>query len=179
MANFRTIEIEAYSAQEAMINGPFAAYAIGANCTLAWKKAGCPTEPEALNEFMEEQLEKKTKFSPGIGLYIVLENGYKNKSTRPYKYVNMKMPSYQKLERSYLLVDDDNKIIREVTSSRRSDAVNAAREEYTNGFKGNLNIRMIKSAKDNIVSKFEYKPSKGTKLGKYLLFGTVGSLSEE
>lgn len=177
MANFRTIEITAFSAQEAMINGPFAAYAIGANCTQAWKKAGCPTDPELLNEFMEEQLEKKTKFGPGIGLYIVLEPGYRNKSNRPYKYNNKQIPSYQKWNKSYLLLDDNNTIIREVTSKRRSDAVKAAREEYANGFQGNLNIRMIKStADDDVVSKFEYKPSKGTQLGKYLLFGTVGSL---
>ncbi|WP_287385703.1 hypothetical protein [Lachnospira sp.] len=176
MANFRTIEIEAFSAQEAMINGPFAAYAIGANCTQAWKKAGCPKEPELLNEFMEEQLEKKTKFGTGIGLYIVLENGYKNKSTRPYRYTNKRVDSYQKWTKSYLLVDDSNKIIREVKSNRRTDAIKAAREEYANGFQGNLKIKMVKTANDDVVGNFEYKPSKGTQLGKYLLFGTVGSL---
>lgn len=178
MANFRTIEIKAYSAQEAMIQGPFAAYAIGANCTQAWKKAGCPTDPELLNEFMEEQLKKKTDFRPGIGLYIALESGYKNKSLRPYKYSNPRILSHQKWTKSYILVDDDNKIIREVASSKRSDAINAAREEYTNGFKGNLNIRMIKTINEDVVSKFKYNPSKGTKLGNYLLFGTVGELKE-
>ena len=176
MANFRTIEIEAFSAQEAQIQGPFAAYAIGANCTQAWKKAGCPTEPEALNEFMEQQLEKKTGFRPGVGLYIAIESGYKNKSTRPYKYSNESVPSYQKWQKQYLLVDDDNKIIDVVASSRRSDATKVARDHYTDGFKGNLHIKVIKTPKKNIVSKFEYKLSKGTKLGKYLLFGTVGSL---
>jgi len=177
MANFRTIEVTAFSAKEAMINGPFAAYAIGANCTQAWKKAGCPTEPGLLNEFMEEQLEKKTKFGSGVGLYIVLEPGYKNKSNRPYKYTNKQIPSYQRWHKSYLLVDDNNKIIREVNNNRKSEAVKAAREEYANGFQGNLNIRMIKSpVEEDLVVKFEYKPSKGTQLGKYLLFGTVGPL---
>lgn len=176
MANFRTIEIEAYSAQEAQIQGPFAAYAIGANCTQAWKKAGCPMEPETLNEFMEMQLEKKTKFSPGIGLYIILENGYKNKSVRPYKFKNLKVKPYQKLKKTYLLVDDNNVIIREINSSKRYDAIKAARDEYANGFSGNINIRMIKSVDQDVVCEFKYNPSKGTKLGKYLLFGTVGPL---
>lgn len=176
MANFRTIEIKAYSAQLAQIEGPFTAYATGANCTQAWKKAGSPTEPEALNEFMEEQLQKKTGFRPGVGLYIVLENGYKNKSTRPYTYQSVRYQGYQKFKKAFLLVDDNGKIIREVDSNRRSDAVKAAREEYLNGFQGNLNIKVIKTPKDNIVTKFEYKPSKGTQLGRYLLFGTVGTL---
>lgn len=179
MANFRTIEIKAYSAQEAMVQGPFAAYAIGANCTQAWKKAGCPTDPELLNEFMEEQLKKKTNFRPGVGLFIALKNGYKNKSTRPYKYSNVKVPSYQKWKKGYLLVGDDNEIIREVCSNKRSDAVKAAKEEYSNGYKGNIKIRMIKSTNEGVVSKFEYNPSKGTQLGNYLLFGTVGELGED
>ena len=178
MANFRTIEIEAYSAKQAMIQGPFAAYAIGANCTQAWKKAGRPTDPEALNKFMEEQLEKKTKFKPGVGLFIALKNGYKNKSTRPYKYSNIKVPSYQKWEKRYLLVGDDNKIIREICSNRRADAVKAAKEEYSEGYKGALKIRMVKTTSEDVVSKFEYNPSRGTQLGNYLLFGTVGELRE-
>jgi len=179
MANFRTIEIEAYSAQEAQIQGPFEAYSVGANCTQAWKKAGCPTDPEALNEFMEAQLKKKTDFRPGVGLFIALKNGYKNKSTRPYKYSNVKMPSYQKWQKQYLLVDGNGKILEIVPSSKRSDAVKAAREIYLKGFDGNIDIKAIKAPTKNIVSRFEYKPSKGTQLGKYLLFGTVGSLEEE
>jgi len=178
MANFRTIEIEAYSAKQAMVQGPFAAYAIGANCTQAWKKAGCPTDPEALNKFMEEQLEKKTKFKPGVGLFIALKNGYRNKSTRPYKYTNVKVPSYQKWEKRYLLVGDDNKIIREICSNRRADAVRAAKEEYSEGYKGALKIRMIKTTNKDVVSEFEYNPSRGTQLGNYLMFGTVGELRE-
>ena len=178
MANFRTIEIEAYSAKQAMVQGPFAAYAIGANCTQAWKKAGCPTDPEALNKFMEEQLEKKTKFKPGIGLFIALKNGYRNKSTRPYKCSNVKVPPYQKWEKRYLLVGDDNKIIREICSNRRADAVRAAKEEYSEGYKGALKIRMIKTTNEDVVSEFEYNPSRGTQLGNYLMFGTVGELRE-
>ncbi len=175
--NFRTVEVKAYSAQEAQIKGPFEAYAAGANCTLAWKKAGSPTDVDSLNEFMEQQLEKKTKFNPGLGLYIILENGYRNKSLRPYKFKNKKNIGHQKYNKRYLLIGDDKKIIREIVSSRKFDAVKAAREEYAEGYKGNIEIVAVKTPEDNVVGKFEYTPSKGTNEGRYLLFGTVGTLA--
>ena len=171
MLNLKTEKIKAYSAQEAQVAGPFYAYAKGANCTQAWKNAGSPTDPDALNDFMVQQLEKKTQEEPGIGLYIVIERGSRNKSTRPYTYQNVSIKPYQKSLKSYLLVGDNNTILQEVKSNKRSDAVKAAREFYSEGYKGNIQIKMIKTVPENTVGTFEYKPSKGCTLGEYLLFG--------
>lgn len=175
MNNFKVIEAKAYTREEALAQANFKTTIKGADCTQAWKNAGKPITQAALKDFMANQLNDKTRFTEGVGCYIVVEAGSPDTRERPYTYNNV---VNEKGKRHYVstiqIIDrDTNKILAEVVGSK-TDAEKAAKELYTeHDFRGNLAGKMIHTVDEGepLAFTMDYTPSKSAKLGTYLLFG--------
>lgn len=62
----------------------------GSNCTKAWIAAGSPVyTSDAFKQFCIEQLSDKTKLTPGLGCYIILEQNRENKRERPVGFIKL------------------------------------------------------------------------------------------
>ncbi len=173
MKNFTVKEVKAYSKAEAIENAPFKIIK-GSDCTRAWELKNNPTGAD-LDEFMEEQLAKKTKHVPGLGCYITITSGVPDTKERPYSITDtVNDKGARKFEKAILLVDENN-TIKEIVKGTKQQALDAARRIYkTTDFKGSLTAYIVHVVKDGGVSTVfttEYAPSKGTTLGTYKFFG--------
>ena len=93
MDQLKIVECHGYTREDAFKDLHFdpACLAIrGNNATQAWIKSGKPI-PGTLDfrRFVSQQLMEKTKFVPGLGLYIILEAPVQDTRKRPYTLINM------------------------------------------------------------------------------------------
>ncbi len=93
--SFKRMEVTGMSKEEALAKAPFNTNLPGADCTQAlrnYKKAhvGQAFTDVDMKKFMLEQLEKKTRNTPGNGCYIVVESAVADTRERPYKISDVK-----------------------------------------------------------------------------------------
>lgn len=175
MAILKVDRFEAYSLKDALDQFPEGTGVIfpdsGANCTIAWQKAGRPTGVD-LEKFMAEQLEKKCKDEENMSLYIIENYGKENKRIRPYNMKNIptKARHYVKY---YVIVM--GKTLYYNYYKYKSDAIKALKDLYESGAKENSYIMPIKIDVNNRKAlECTYTPSKGTQKGAYTFFRFVG-----
>ena len=175
MAILKVDRFEAYSLKDALDQFPSGEAVMfpdsGANCTIAWQKAGRPTGAD-LEQFMEEQLEKKCKDEENISLYIVENQGKENKRTRPYSMKNIPAKARHYVKHYAVVIGGK---LHSNYYKKKKDAIKALRLLYTLGAKEDAYIMPIKIDVNNIKAlECTYTPSKGTQKGAYTFFRFVG-----
>ena len=175
MAILKVERFEAYSLKEALDQFPNGTTVVfpdsGANCTIAWQKAGCPTGAD-LEQFMEEQLEKKCKDEENVSLYIIENYGKGNTRTRPYSMKNIPAKARHYVKHYAIVIG--GKLHPHYYKQKR-DAVKALRILYTLGAKEDAYIMPIKIDVNNIKAlECTYTPSKGAQKGAYTFFRFAG-----
>lgn len=191
MANFRKIEVQAFTRDEATAQAPFT---VQRDATQAWKNAGMPQFGEELNKFMGEYLAKFTKNAPGTGCSITVMAGSPDTREKPCKFeeivnktvtgqvkrVNketgeeeMVDTTKRKYSTVYTWVDDETKEILDKSSETKAVAKKRMGELYETGYKGNATCYYTKEVSEGEPRAFsvKYTPSVSAKKGKYLLFG--------
>lgn len=171
--NFKSIEVNAYSKDEAISKAPFQ---IIMDATQAWRAAGRPMMGPELKEFLANKLQKETKFATGIGCIITVDAGTVDTRERPYTVADIKNEKgKRKFGMSFLVTDKETGEVKFIaTGATKAEAVEKAKKLYTDkGYKGNLYGQYIKVVTEGEPGAFEvtYAPSKNAHLGKYLLFG--------
>jgi macrodomain Ter protein organizer (MatP/YcbG family) len=175
MAILKVEKFEAYSLKDALDQFPEGTGVVfpdsGANCTIAWQKAGCPTGID-LEKFMEEQLEKKCKDEENVSLYIIENYGKENKRTRPYSMKNIPTKARHYVKHYVIVIGGQ---LHPHYYKQKSDAIKALRDLYFNGAKEDAYIMPIKIDVNNLKTlECKYTPSKGTQKGAYTFFRFVG-----
>lgn len=177
---FKRMEVTGVTKEEALAQAPFNTNLPGADCTQAlrnFKKslAGKAFTDADMKQFMAEQLEKKTRNTPGNGCYIVIESAVADTRERPYTIEDIKNEQgARRYKTVYRWIDDDTeKIVAEVDTTK-SDAKNVLKKMYVNKeYKGRAHLVMDKKCVEGqaVVAKAAYTPSKSSRVGTYLVFG--------
>lgn len=111
MSTIKLIKCEGTSKEDAFKNLPYdpnCGAVMGTNITHAWKKEGSPMiGSKKFMKFIAYQLGKKTKNTPGLGVYITLTSGVANSKSRPYKVINYKPKTKRKWLTKYVIRDDE------------------------------------------------------------------------
>ena len=162
MANFKRVEVKAYTKAEA-VDQVKDEFFVQRDATQAWKKAG---EPSPLDKefkvFCANYLEKHTKNAPGTACMITYRAGSADTRERPYKMndvVNEK--GKRKYVTTYLLKD-------------KSTGEELAKKLYTDGgFRGSIICTYTKEVAEGepVAFTVDYAPSKSSKEGHYIFFG--------
>lgn len=178
--NFKRMEVTGMTKEEALAKAPFNVNLPGADCTQAlrnYKKnhVGKAFTDADMKQFMLEQLEKKTRNTPGNGCYIIVESAIANTRERPYVIKDIKNEQgARKYKTVYRWMDDETgKLVVEVNTTKAA-AKNAIKNEVLkNGYKGNATLVMDKKCVEGqaIVAKFNYTPSRSSRVGTYIVFG--------
>ena len=171
--NFKTVEVNAYSKDEAIAQAPFQ---IIMDATQAWKAAGKPLMGTELKEFLATKLTKETKYASGIGCIITVDPGTVDTRERPYAVADIKNEKgKRKFGMSFLVTDKETGEVKFIaTGATKAEAIEKAKKLYTEkGYKGNLYGQYIKVVTEGEKGAFEvsYAPSKSAHLGKYIVFG--------
>lgn len=204
--NFKRMEVTGTTKKEALAKAPFNVELPGADCTQALRKykekfTGSAFTDNDLKQFMAEQLESKTRFSPGNGCYIVVESAIQDTRERPWHFEDVKnQQGARKYVIVYQLIDDaTGKILASTPvkkvqdkdkdgnlltnedgspkmiwkSATKAQAKELAKELITNGFKGSMTCTYTKQVVDGepIAFKASYSPSKSSRQGVYMVFG--------
>ncbi|MGM9533237.1 hypothetical protein [Intestinibacter sp.] len=175
MANFKRVEVKAYTKAEA-IDQVKDTFFVQRDATQAWKKAG---EPSPLDKefkvFCADYLEKHTKNAPGIACMITYRAGSADTRERPYKMndvVNEK--GKRKYVTTYILKDKETGEELAKTTENKKKAQELAKKLYTDGgFRGSIICTYAKEVLEGEPVAFttDYAPSKSAKEGHYIFFG--------
>ena len=173
----KTVNVKAYSVNDVKKVVPFSLSANGANCTIAWKKAGSPIAGDELKAFLLEQLKKKTKNVPGLGCYIVLDAAVSDSRENPYKILNIPTTQKRKMKKIYELVNVETEQVLG-TADSKEDAITLAKTLVTSmketlgvGVKHECRIKKVVTEGEATAFTFEYTPSQNAKQGTFLCFG--------
>ena len=175
MANFKRVEVKAYTKAEA-VDQVKDVFFVQRDATQAWKKAG---EPSPLDKefkvFCANYLEKHTKNAPGTACMITYRAGSADTRERPYKMndvVNEK--GKRKYVTTYLLKDKSTGEELAKTTENKKKAQELAKKLYTDGgFRGSIICTYTKEVAEGepVAFTVDYAPSKSYKEGHYIIFG--------
>lgn len=203
--NVKKVEVSGTTKEEALASAPFNVNLPGADCTQALRNAkkkhtGVWTAADD-KQFMLEQLEKKTRNTPGNGCYIVLESAVADSREKPYKITDVKGKGARETAKVFQLIDNaTNQVVAEtpveqVTHNDKEGNVILDKDgnpklywkSYTkaqakevaknlilkSGFRGKGRCRLTHQVVkgEDTVFEFEYVPSKNARNGRYLCFG--------
>lgn len=170
--NFKTVEVNAYTKDEAIAQAPFQ---IIMDATQAWKAAGKPLMGAELKEFLATKLQKETKYASGIGCIITVDPGTADTRERPYSVIDIK--NEQGKRKLTMAIQGKNPATGEILFTKvgtKAEAEEYAKKLYTEkGYKGDITADYIKIVTEGEPKAFEvkYSPSKSAHLGKYIVFG--------
>lgn len=202
--NVKKVEVTGATKETALANAPFNVNLPGADCTQALRNAkkkhtGAWTSADD-KQFMLEQLEKKTRNTPGNGCYIVLESAVVDSREKPYKVEDVKNKGARKKAKVFQIVDaKNNSVIAETPvttttrndkegnvivdengkpktyykSATKADAKKLLAKYYMDGGQAETYIRLMDKVVEGeeIVARGYYTPSKNSRPGRYLCFG--------
>lgn len=168
----------------------------GSNSTQAWFRAGRPIYGTSeFTAFCIEQLTLKTKGTPGLGCYVVIEPGVSDTRTRPYSIISNMQKGTRKYKRVHQIVevnlslkvkknpnakgkDKKTTIIPTIVSlgkpiSERDTLAEAlaAVKELTTTEKKHYIIQTIQVTENPIEAYCIYTPASIAKEGVYVAFG--------
>lgn len=175
LINFKKSEVVASNKEEAFDQVSFKIIGDATQAYKNWvqKQTHTITEP-MLKEFYIEQLKKKTKLIEGVGLAICIETPIKNTRERPYKIENVKNEKGKRKYKSVYQIKNKEGVIVGETSETQAKAKEITRELYTTQ---NIREDLICTYSKQIIEGepvafiAHYTPSKGTKSGRWILFG--------
>ena len=175
MANFKRVEVKAYTKAEA-IDQVKDVFFVQRDAPQAWRKAG---EPSPLDKefkvFCANYLEKHTKNAPGTACMITYRAGAADTRERPYKMndvVNEK--GKRKYVTTYLLKDKSTGEELAKTTENKKKAQELAKKLYIDGgFRGSIICTYTKEVAEGepVAFTVDYAPSKSSKEGHYIFFG--------
>lgn len=175
MANFKRVEVKAYTKKEAEEKVQDVFY-VQRDATQAWKKAG---EPSPLDKefkvFCANYLEKHTKNAPGMACCITYKAGAADTRERPWKMndvVNEK--GKRKYVTTYVIKDKETGNELAKTTENKAKAKELAKKLYTDGgFRGSVVCTYTKEVAEGepVAFTMDYAPSKSSKEGTYIFFG--------
>ena len=175
MANFKRVEVKAYTKAEA-IDQVKDVFFVQRDATQAWRKAG---EPSPLDKefkvFCANYLEKHTKNAPGTACMITYRAGAADTRERPYKMndvVNEK--GKRKYVTTYLLKDKSTGEELAKTTENKKKAQELAKKLYIDGgFRGSIICTYTKEVAEGepVAFTVDYATSKSSKEGHYIFFG--------
>ena len=175
MANFKRVEVKAYTKSEA-VDQVKDVFFVQRDATQAWRKAG---EPSPLDKefkvFCANHLEKHTKNAPGTACMITYRAGAADTRERPYKMndvVNEK--GKRKYVTTYLLKDKSTGEELAKTTENKKKAQELAKKLYIDGgFRGSIICTYTKEVAEGepVAFTVDYAPSKSSKEGHYIFFG--------
>lgn len=171
--NFKTVEVKAYTKDEAMAQAPFQ---VMRDATQAWNKAGRPLMGNDLKQFCSDYLAQHTKFINNAGCIITIDPGTADTRERPYQVADIKNDKgKRKFGMSFLVTDKETGEVKFIgTDMTKAEAIEKAKKLYTDkGYKGNLIAQYIKVVTEGEKGAFEvsYAPSKSAHEGQYIVFG--------
>lgn len=182
IANFSRVTVRGFTQAEALDKAP---YQILGNATAAfnhWKAQQTQAITQMMeNQFMLEYLERKTKYAPGLGFFISIEDpsGYRCKNP----WILHDVIGYKsKIARKELIdvievigIDKNgNRILFGESTSRREPAMEIARQAYRDGFTGTIEARHVYHLppdKQAVSFVGEYNPGRTAVEGVWICFG--------
>ena len=205
ITNVKKVEVCGATKEEALASAPFNVNLPGADCTQALRNAkkkhtGAWTAADD-KQFMLEQLEKKTRNTPGNGCYIVLESAVVDSREKPYKIVDVKSKGARKKAKVFQLIatrtqailaetpvtqvthtDKEGNVILDKNtgepklywkSATKADAKKLQAKYYMDGGQEETDLKLFDKVVEGeeIVAHGYYTPSKNSRPGRYLCFG--------
>lgn len=129
------------------------------------------------SEFKEWQIfytRTKTQNADGMACVIVLKNAVKNKKHNPYSYHNIKVTGKRKFKKYTEIVNSRTGEVLWSGVETKKKTVQRAKNILASGnITDDLILRTGIEMKNPVVGRLEYKPSKNTTNGKYIVFGAV------
>ena len=175
--NFKKVEVVAESKEVAIAQVEETLFHIQGDATQSFKnwkaKQGGAVTERAIKEFMLDYLAKKSKNCPGAGYIITLDSAVADTRERPYHIEDVKNEGKRKYKTTYKWIDKDTHTVVCSVDTNKSDAKNAIKEMYKNGYKGHAECVMTKDVIEGnaVVATSTYTPSKNTKNGTWMVFG--------
>ena len=176
--NFRKLEVSGVTKEEALASAPFSV--IMKDATQAYKKARAKKSSWSendLKEFCMAYTEAQSKNAPGVGFSITLESAVSDTRERPYKFTDIKNEDGKRKYKKYYVcydVETGMEVCRVDTT--KADAKAALKELYATGdYRGHAKCVLEKKVTEGqeVVFEAEYAPSKGSRPGRYLVFGVA------
>lgn len=174
MANFKRIEVKAYTKAEA-VDQVKDTFFVQRDATQAWKKAG---EPSPLDKefkvFCADYLAKHTKNAPGVACSITYKAGSADTRERPWKMNDVvNKDGKRKYVTTYLIKDKATGTELGKTTETKAKAKELAKKLYSEGYKGSLVCTYSKEVVEGepVAFTMDYAPSKSSKEGQYIFFG--------
>lgn len=169
--NFKTIQVSGNTKEEALAKAPFK---IQFDATVAWKLAGKPVMGQALTDFCEEFLKKKTKFIPNVGASITLIPAVKDTREYPYTVIDIKNEKGKRtFKKAFQGVNAETGEILFTSFGTKSEAKEVAKALYNDGYKGDIKVDVVHRVVEGESGAFivKYTPSKNATQGSYIVFG--------
>lgn len=177
LVNFKKSEVCGVSKAEAFEKAPFHIMSDATQAYKLWlaKQTGVITDA-LVKEFCVEQLQKKTKMTPGVGLAITLESAVADTRERPYKFDDVKNEKgKRKYKTTYQIKTMDGKILAncEETKAKAKEIVRSLYTDINNPLREDVICTYSKQVVEGEPVAFtaKYTPSKGSKSGRWLVFG--------
>lgn len=175
LINFKKSEVVAPSKEEAFDQVSFKIIGDATQAYKNWAKQQTRTITEPmLKEFYVEQLKKKTKMIEGVGLAICVEAPVKDTRERPYKIENVKNEKGKRKYKSVYQIKNKDGVVIAETSETQAKAKEITRDLFkTKNIREDLICIHSKQIIEGEPVAFiaHYTPSKGTKPGRWILFG--------
>lgn len=172
---FKKLEVVGTTKDEALAKAPFYIQGDATTAYKKWKETQNEITEASVKEFCKAYLLKK-KAAPGVGYAITVQTPVLDSRERPYKITDIKNEEgKRKMKRYHVL---KNKATGEVLAKfdgTKAEAKNAAKDLILGGFHGTLVSELQAFVEGNNAIEFEaeYKPSKGTTSGTYIVFGNI------
>lgn len=167
----KTEKLEGNTKEEALNKSSFKNKIDVTKNYLEWKE-----ESQAFNiEVFVRQFCLVNDIKEGNGFYIEVKKAVPNKNKRTYNIINKSREGAKKYETVYQLIDKETNTILASVNGSKTEAKEAARKLYGEGFNGNLKCIYTKQVKEGEPLAFEtsYKCSKGSGKGIYFVFGII------
>lgn len=114
ITKLQILECQGYTKEEAFKDLPFnpcSPLIKGHNITGAWKKAGKPVIGSVIfRRWIVLELMKRTKSTPGYGVYIVLSPPKEDTRTKPFAIINNKVEGIREWKFVYQIREDELKV---------------------------------------------------------------------
>ena len=172
--NFKKMDVTGATKQEALDKAPFKVLYDATQAYRNWREKQEFINDNAIKDFMQQYLQKKTKNAPGVGCSITIESAVADTRERPYKITDIKNEKgKRKYSTVYTVRDRDTNEILAKSDETKAKAKEIVKELYKNGFKGRIVCDYVKEVTEGEPVAFyaEYAPSKSTKPGVYTVFG--------
>ena len=175
--NFKRMEVMGATKNDAMAKAPFNILGDATAAFRNWKEKHPDGYTDSdVKQFMLDYLAgPKSKNTPGNGFSITLESAVTDNRTRPYTITdNQNKNSKHRYKMTYQIVDKNTHAILAETNETKAKAKELVKDLYVNkGYKGDAECIFTKQVIEGEKIAFDcsYTPSKGTRPGRYLVFG--------